>query len=248
MPWDLPEDRAFFRDATMGHAIIMGRRTWDERGEPLPGRRNIVVSRSGAVSGTGREVVSTIEEAIALARATDPDPFVVGGAEIFKLAFPYATRILYTAVDLDVDGDTFYPRFDMTGWHVAISRRGDRATYLAYERAWGRMRRRRRSSRAWCTRAATRSPRPSTPCTPYRPRRPRPRGASSSVVQAGEGVARHHLVEPDEVAAARARDDRRGRRREPRRVESGRRRVAPLLVEGGGARRTLGHRVGASVA
>ena len=135
LPWDLPEDRAFFRDMTMGHAIIMGRRTWDERGAPLPGRRNIVVSRSGAVSGTGREVVPTIEEAIALARATDPDPIVVGGAEIFRLAFPYATRILYTAIDFDAPGDTFYPRFDMTGWHVASSRRGDRATYLTYERA-----------------------------------------------------------------------------------------------------------------
>jgi dihydrofolate reductase len=88
LPWDLPEDRAFFRDMTMGHAIIMGRRTWDERGVPLPGRRNIVVSRTGHVSGTGREVVNTIEEAIILARATDPDPFVVGGAHIFRAAYP----------------------------------------------------------------------------------------------------------------------------------------------------------------
>jgi dihydrofolate reductase len=134
LPWDLPEDRAFFRDMTMGHAIIMGRRTWDERGAPLPGRRNIVVSRSGAVSGTGREVASTIEDAIALARTTDPEPIVVGGAEIFRLAFPYATRILYTAIDFDAEGDTFYPTFDMTGWHVTSSRRGDRATYLTYER------------------------------------------------------------------------------------------------------------------
>ena len=94
LPWDLPEDRAFFRDMTMGHAIIMGHKTWDERGAPLPGRRNIVVSRSGAVSGEGREVVGTIGEAIALASQTDPDPYVVGGGEIFKLAFPYATRIL----------------------------------------------------------------------------------------------------------------------------------------------------------
>jgi dihydrofolate reductase len=135
LPWDLPEDRAFFRDTTMGHAIIMGRRTWDERGEPLPGRRNIVVSRAGNVSGAGREVVTTIEEAIALARATDPDPIVVGGAQIFRAAFPYATRILYTAIDFDVEGDTFYPALDMTGWTVTERRPGDRATYLTYERA-----------------------------------------------------------------------------------------------------------------
>jgi dihydrofolate reductase len=134
LPWDLPEDRAFFRDSTMGHAIIMGRRTWDERGVPLDGRRNIVVSRSGAVSGTGCEVARTVEDAVALARATDPDPFVVGGAEIFKLAFPYATRILYTAIDFDAEGDTFYPSLDMTGWHVTSRRPGDRATYVTYER------------------------------------------------------------------------------------------------------------------
>ena len=135
LPWDLPEDRAFFRDTTMGHAVIMGRRTWDERGAPLPGRRNVVVSRSGAVSGAGREVAPTIEEAIALARRTDPDPYVLGGAEIFKLAFPYATRILYTAIDFDADGDTYYPGFDMTGWQITSRRPGDRATYLTYERA-----------------------------------------------------------------------------------------------------------------
>jgi dihydrofolate reductase len=134
LPWDLPEDRAFFRDTTMGHAIIMGRKTWDERGAPLEGRRNIVVSRAGAVSGAGREVARTVEEAIALARATDQDPIVVGGAEIFRLAFPYATRILYTAIDFDAEGDTFYPHFDMTGWRVTSQRRGDRVTYLTYDR------------------------------------------------------------------------------------------------------------------
>jgi dihydrofolate reductase len=135
LPWDLPEDRAFFRDTTMGHAIIMGRKTWDERGAPLPGRRNIVVTRSGAVSGTGREVTRTIEDAISRARTTDPDPIVVGGAEIFRLAFPYATRILYTAIDFDADGDTFYPPFEMTGWQITSRRRGDRVWYVTYERA-----------------------------------------------------------------------------------------------------------------
>jgi dihydrofolate reductase len=135
LPWDLPEDRAFFRASTLGHSVIMGRRTWDERGAPLDGRRNIVVSRSGHVDGAGRDVVSTIEDAIALARATDPDPFVVGGAEIFRVAFPYATRILLTEIDFDVDGDTFYPRFDLSGWRVTASHRGDRATYVTYERS-----------------------------------------------------------------------------------------------------------------
>jgi dihydrofolate reductase len=135
LPWDLPEDRAFFRDTTMSHAVIMGRRTWDERGAPLDGRRNIVVSRSGRVSGAGREVVATIEDAIALARATDPDPFVVGGAEIFKVALPYATKILLTEIDFPAEGDTFFPPLDPTVWRAAARHRGDRATYVTYERA-----------------------------------------------------------------------------------------------------------------
>ncbi len=134
LPWNLPEDKAFFRDQTMGHAIIMGRRTWDERGEPLPGRRNLVVSRSAGVSGPGREVFATIEEAIAAARTTDPHPFVVGGAEIFRLAYPYATRILLTEIAFEAEGDTFWPAFDLSTWRVTSCRPGDRATYVTYER------------------------------------------------------------------------------------------------------------------
>jgi len=134
LPWDLPEDRAFFRDSTMGHAVIMGRRTWDERGAPLPGRRNIVVSRSGRVSGSGREVVTTLEDAISRARATDPDPFVLGGAEIFRLALPYATRILLTEIEFDAEGDTFFPPFDRAAWREVERRSGDRAAYVTYAR------------------------------------------------------------------------------------------------------------------
>src|SRR5262249_45873542 len=133
-PRYLPRDRASLRDMTMGHAVIRARRTWDERGEPLPGRRNIVVSRSGAVSGAGREVARTVEDAITLARATDPDPYVLGGAEIFRAAFPYATRLLITEIDFAADGDTFLPDFDRSEWKVTQKRRRDRAWYVTYER------------------------------------------------------------------------------------------------------------------
>ncbi|HVR60439.1 MAG TPA: dihydrofolate reductase [Polyangia bacterium] len=134
VPWDLPEDRAYFQRSTWGHAIIMGRRTWDETGRALPGRRNIVVSRSGAVSGSGREVVPTLEEAIARARATDPDPFVIGGAEIFRLALPIATRLFLTEVAFDSEGDTFFPPFERRDWREVERRPGDRADYVVYER------------------------------------------------------------------------------------------------------------------
>jgi dihydrofolate reductase len=134
LPWDLPEDRAHFRRETVGHAVIMGRRTWDERGVPLDGRRNIVVSRSGQVSGSGREVARSLEEALAMARKTDPEPVVIGGAEIFRLAMPIATRFLLTEIDFDVEGDTFLPELDRSAWVPVARRRGDRASYVTYER------------------------------------------------------------------------------------------------------------------
>ena len=135
LPWDLPEDRAHFRRTTLGHAVIMGRRTWDERGQPLDGRRNLVVSGSGQVSGTDREVYRTFDEALAAARDTDPDPMVIGGEQIFRLALPTATRLVLTEIDFDVEGDTFFPPFDRAAWIAVDRRRGDRGTYVTYERA-----------------------------------------------------------------------------------------------------------------
>lgn len=112
----------------------MGRRTWDERGRPLEGRRNIVVSRSGQVSGSGREVFPTLEQAIAAARTTDPDPMVIGGSEIFRQALPQASRLILTELTFDADGDTFFPPFDRAVWHRTSERQGDRAVYVTYER------------------------------------------------------------------------------------------------------------------
>jgi dihydrofolate reductase len=134
LPWNLPEDRAHFHALTRGHAVIMGRRTWDETGAPLPERRNLVVSQSGNVSGAGREVFPTLHAALDAARTTDPDPMVIGGAEIFRQAMPLATRMFLTEVDLDVVGDTYFPPFDPADWEVAERRSGDRATYVTYRR------------------------------------------------------------------------------------------------------------------
>jgi dihydrofolate reductase len=136
LPWDLPEDRAHFRRTTMGHAVIMGRRTWDETGAPLPGRRNIVVSRAGVVRDAGIDVavVPSLEQAIALARTTDPDPMVIGGEQIFRLALPLATRMVLTELDFDAEGDTRFPAFDRGEWQVVERRPGARATYVTYQR------------------------------------------------------------------------------------------------------------------
>ncbi|HUL63469.1 MAG TPA: dihydrofolate reductase [Burkholderiaceae bacterium] len=117
LPWRLPEDLAHFKRTTMGHPIVMGRRTWDSIGRALPGRRSIVVSGT-ATSGTpGAEIVPSL--AAALARVRDvPEVFVIGGAELFKVAAPLAQRMIVTEIDADFEGDTFFPQPDPGEWTV----------------------------------------------------------------------------------------------------------------------------------
>ncbi len=115
VPWRIPEDLKHFKDVTMGHAIIMGRKTWDEVKRPLPGRRNLVVTRNASLVLEGAEVFTTLEAAIAAARTTDPEPSIIGGSELYRLALPLATRIHLTEVHRTVDADTFF-RLDRSGW------------------------------------------------------------------------------------------------------------------------------------
>ena len=122
VPWRIPEDLKHFKNVTMGHAIIMGRKTWDEVGRPLPGRRNIVVSRQPGLALVGAEVFPTLEAAIAAARKTDPEPHVIGGSTIYDAAMSLATRIHLTEVHRDVEADTFFPTFDRSVWRE-VSRR-----------------------------------------------------------------------------------------------------------------------------
>ena len=108
MPWRIPGEQAYFKRVTMGHPIIMGRRTWESIGRPLPGRRSIVVTRNPAFAAPGAEVVDSLEAA--LARCADaPEVFVIGGAELYRLALPRADRLLITEIDHDFEGDTLSP-------------------------------------------------------------------------------------------------------------------------------------------
>lgn len=124
VPWDYPEDRAHFARLTRGHAVIMGRRTWEETGGPLPDRTNIVVSASSPKL-VGAHVVRTLDEALALAWSTDPLPFVIGGTRLFDEALPRVTRAFVTLVPEAPDADTFY-RFEPAGFHLASEREGER--------------------------------------------------------------------------------------------------------------------------
>jgi dihydrofolate reductase len=124
LPWDFPEDRAHFDRTTRGHAVVMGRRTWDERGEPLPGRTNIVVSRT-FVPPPGVLVARSLDEALAAAWRIDEEPFVIGGVRLFEEALPRATRVVVTDIPGEHEGDTIF-RFDRSALRVVSSREGER--------------------------------------------------------------------------------------------------------------------------
>ena len=109
LPWRLPEDLKFFRQITTGHPIVMGRKTWDSLGRPLPNRRNIVLSR-GMTAPESVEVVRTVEELDAL--DLSGDVFVIGGAEIYRLLLPRCAAVYLTHIHAPAEGDAFFPEFE----------------------------------------------------------------------------------------------------------------------------------------
>lgn len=120
IPWHLPTDLKRFKALTMGHHLIMGRRTFETVGRPLPGRTNVVITRRPDFAFPGVVVVHTLEDAIRLAaEAGDSEPFIAGGAEIYDLAMHRADRMVLTRVHADVPGDTFFPEFDdVSEWRL----------------------------------------------------------------------------------------------------------------------------------
>ena len=114
IPWHLPEDVRRFRAVTMGHPVVMGRRTWDslpERFRPLPGRLNVVVTRNAAWHADGGERAGSLDEALRLL-AGEPQVFVIGGAELYADALPRADELVVTEIDAEVEGDVFFPTWD----------------------------------------------------------------------------------------------------------------------------------------
>ena len=115
LPWRLPGDLAFFKRTTLGHPIIMGRRTWDSIGRPLPGRRSIVVTHDPHWKAQGAERAASIDAAVSACRAA-PQAFVIGGAQLFVDALPLADGLYVTEIDRDIDGDVVMPAFDPAQW------------------------------------------------------------------------------------------------------------------------------------
>ena len=115
LPWRLPEDLQRFRALTIGHAIIMGRKTWESLRRPLPGRQNIVVTRRAGLVLEGADVASSFADALARVRMPSP-AFCIGGGELYTEALPVAATLYVTELDRDFAGDTLFPAFDRAQW------------------------------------------------------------------------------------------------------------------------------------
>ena len=143
IPWKLPADLKYFRQKTEGHPIIMGRKTFQSIGKPLPKRRNIVISRH-EFPGKPLEfdVAHSLEDAIAIAKKDNPEEiFVIGGGEIYKQALPLADRIYFTHIHGIFDGDAFFPQLDPKEWvetarddHNADAENPHDYSFITYER------------------------------------------------------------------------------------------------------------------
>jgi len=135
LPWHLPEDLAHFKRLTLGHVLVMGRRTYESIGRSLPGRTTVVVTRDETWAAAGVTVAHSIEQALEIAAGIDGSVFVVGGADVFRETLPSADRLHLTHVDASPDGDTVFPDVDWSQW-VEIGRElRDGFTFVDYARS-----------------------------------------------------------------------------------------------------------------
>jgi dihydrofolate reductase len=143
LPWHLPADLSHFKRTTMGHHLIIGRRTWDEVGKPLPGRTMVVVTRNRRFAPEGARVVRSVEQALEVA-AGDDEPFIGGGSQIYRICLgrDLVDRIYLTRIHAEVEGDTFFPEFDLDDWELVSEEHHDADeknefdhSFLVYERS-----------------------------------------------------------------------------------------------------------------
>jgi len=139
LPWRLPQDLQHFKRLTLGHPVIMGRRTWESLGKALPGRENIVVTRQRGYEAPGAAVASSLDAALALC-AGEPIAFVIGGGELYAAALPLAAGLVLTEIHREFEGDARFPTFDRAKWretqresHTAAD--GMRFDFVLYEPA-----------------------------------------------------------------------------------------------------------------
>ena len=125
LPWYLPEDLKYFKKITLGKPVIMGRKTYESIGKPLPGRTNIVITRNADYQAEGIKVVNDLQAALDICESIavidgNHEVCVIGGAEIYRHAFPQADRLYLTQVHADVEGDTYFPEFNWNDWQEIV--------------------------------------------------------------------------------------------------------------------------------
>jgi dihydrofolate reductase len=133
MPWRLPADLAYFKALTLGHTIVMGRRTFESVGsKPLPGRRNVVLTRDSSFRAEGCETAHSLEEALQR-YAGEEELFIVGGGEIYAKSMPYADKLYITVIDHEFEVDTHFPQVNEAEWRIASEKPGVRDERNPYD-------------------------------------------------------------------------------------------------------------------
>lgn len=143
--WNIPEDMAHFKQLTAGQTVLMGRKTWESlppRFRPLPGRRNIVISRQADYAAPGAEVAHSLENGLKIA-STAAAIFIIGGEQIYAQALPLADRLELTEVDLTPEGDAWFPEISAAEWSAVsrqefVSSNGPQAAFLSYTKSGGK--------------------------------------------------------------------------------------------------------------
>lgn len=143
LPWYIPEDLKYFKKVTMGHTIVMGRKTFDSIGKALPGRKNVILTRDQEyVAPENTVVIHSIDELLKLNHKNqDEEFFVIGGAEIFKQILPWTDKLYITFIDAEYNADTFFPKINWEEWKILSSKPGEQQqeagvayTFSVYEK------------------------------------------------------------------------------------------------------------------
>jgi dihydrofolate reductase len=138
LPWRLPADLKRFKQLTMGHTLVMGRKTYESIGRPLPGRTTVVVTRQRDYAPEGVQVAHSLEQALELARGDEV--FIAGGADLYRQAMAHVRRLYLTRIGRDYEGDTFFPEVDLSGWRLVAEEHHEATateppfSFLTYER------------------------------------------------------------------------------------------------------------------
>lgn len=135
MPWHLPDDLRRFKELTLGHPMVMGRRTFDSIGRPLPGRTSIVITRDPDWARQGVLTATSLAAAVEIAASRSDEVMVIGGGQIYAAALPLAERLEITHIDRTVDGDTWFPPIPAAEWTVTAEERHDGYRFTTYRRA-----------------------------------------------------------------------------------------------------------------